>query len=197
MPGSLHSSPSGASQSAAARHGVGGPSPPELASLADENVAPPSALHPRCLFETPPRDMPYQQADSPVSATYPTGALHRDHGAGLTFNSPSKDQTGDAPNGALGRLAQHAGKSPVWSLEPASSLGLGRLALPKLEPAGEDVTMATKEAFAAVNCMFGGVMPCYGSGIVRVRGLPKPLPTCLHLCCCLQLPQLTLQRFCS
>ncbi|KAK9861739.1 hypothetical protein WJX84_012354 [Apatococcus fuscideae] len=32
---------------------------------------------------------------------------------------------------------------------------------------GEDVTMATKEAFAAVNSMFGGIMPCYGSGVYR------------------------------
>lgn len=87
-------------------------------------------------------------------------------------------------NGGMGGLAQQTGKSAVWSLESASSLGLGGLALPKLEPAGEDVTMATKEAFAAVNSMFGGVMPCYGSGVVRVSRLLQPQTTCVHVQCC-------------
>lgn len=81
----------------------------------------------------------------------------------------------------------------MWSLEPASSLGLGGLALPKLEPAGEDVTMATKEAFAAVNSMFGGVMPCYGSGIVRVRCLPKLIFMFHELFCILVLHSLFFQ----
>ncbi|KAK9866029.1 hypothetical protein WJX84_003204 [Apatococcus fuscideae] len=59
------------------------------------------------------------------------------------------------------------GNSPAWAVSQGRQ-GLTGLALPGLEPEGpEDVTMATKEAFAAVNSMFGGVMPCYGSGVYR------------------------------
>ncbi|KAK9825089.1 hypothetical protein WJX74_007567 [Apatococcus lobatus] len=141
------------------------------------------AVHPHRLFETPTRSAPSQCAASPAQGTHAAANPCLAHETGSpsqaenVYPDGAKDEAlpdakspGAYPdgnqNGAMIEPSPEAAESPRWSSEP-ELMGLGGLTLPKLEPAGEDVTMATKEAFAAVNSMFGGIMPCYGSGVYR------------------------------
>ena len=203
--GSIQASPTHAAQleaPASALAVLDAPGPPAAAPFSgdsQENAAPspaPSpAVHPQRLFETPARSRTPHLPDPPASGARDAGnpclSQNAETRGGQNFGSIK------ATRGALQEAASpgtftddvcnagalpDAAASPGWSREQ-DSMGLGRLSLPTLEPAGEDLTMATKEAFAAVNSMFGTVMPCYGSGVYRVSELPAPalLATCTKI----------------
>ena len=157
----------------------------------DENAEPSPAAHPQRLFTSPVcrKTMAARSCvDSPAGSAGRLGHI-KPHAEAAPVREPQPSQA-DGQAGDEGPVepeqgqlasfqadADSSGESPSRGNSPAWAVSQGRqgltgLALPGLEPEGpEDVTMATKEAFAAVNSMFGGVMPCYGSGVYRVRSL--------------------------
>ncbi len=146
-----------------------------------ENVRPSSPLHPQRLFATPARSS-LPQAASPDTPRLSDNALIDPCGSPLPGEGGQVSAIEGQEQGAMMIGSTELGEggcqdiitgspagqaSPTWAL-PQGMEGLGGLRTSRLDVGPDDITMATKEAFAAVNSMFGGVMPCYGSGVERV-----------------------------